>query len=122
AARLLAAPTAIPLDEDERDAYWTLVLYHNSLRELGRTVPILRDDVSANLDQMDRNRAGRRHLSPDGVVELTSNVRSHELVELLERLGLRASERGAIDAVVATNILSVGIDVPRLGIMLVNGQ
>ncbi|MEV0950866.1 helicase-related protein [Promicromonospora sp. NPDC050249] len=122
AGRLLAAAESVELTPAERDAYWTLVLYHNSLRELGRTVTILRDDVRDNLQREHERGLSERTLSPDGVFELTSNVSSHELVEILERLETHVDEDGAIDAIAATNILSVGIDVPRLGLMLVNGQ
>lgn len=122
AGRLLAAAEVVPLSPIERDAYWTLVLYHNSLRELGRTVTILRDDVRDNLQREAGRNLTARSLSHEGVHELTSNVSSHELIEILDRLGVPADEEGAIDAIAATNILSVGIDVPRLGLMMVNGQ
>lgn len=120
--RLLAAADSVELSQAERDAYWTLVLYHNSLRELGRTVTILRDDVRDNLQREHERGLTGRLVSPDGVFELTSNVGSHELVGILERLETHADEAGVIDAIAATNILSVGIDVSRLGLMLVNGQ
>ena len=120
--RLLAAADAVPLTPEERDAYWTLILYHNSLRELGRTVTILRDDVRDNLQREHDRGLTARTVVPDGVFELTSNVDSHELVEVLERLSVPAGHEGAIDAIAATNILSVGIDVARLGLMIVNGQ
>ncbi|SMF03107.1 Distinct helicase family with a unique C-terminal domain including a metal-binding cysteine cluster [Cellulosimicrobium cellulans J34] len=122
AGRMLAAADAVDLTPEERDAYWTLVLYHNSLRELGRTVTILRDDVRDNLQRDHERGLTGRTLSADGVFELTSNVSSHELVGILERLATDADEEGAIDALAATNILSVGIDVARLGLMMVNGQ
>lgn len=122
AARLLAAAECVPLAPAERDSYWTLVMYHNSLRELGRAVTILRDDVRMNLDR-DRERGlTSRSLEPDGVLELTSNVSSQDLVEVLERLNTPADQDGVVDAIAATNILSVGIDVSRLGLMMVNGQ
>ena len=123
AGRLLSAPQAVALlTPTERDAYWTLVLYHNSLRELGRTVTILRDDVRTLLEREEKDEPGARTVGPDGIEELTSNVSSHTLVEILERLSSPADSPDAIDAIVATNILSVGIDVDRLGLMLVNGQ
>jgi len=122
ASRLLAAAEAVSLTPEERDAYWTLVLYHNSLRELGRTVTILRDDVRDNLQREHDRGHTARTVDSDGVFELTSNVSSHELVEVLDRLNTPVGQEGVIDAIAATNILSVGIDVPRLGLMMVNGQ
>jgi len=123
AGRLLSAPKAVAsLSPEERDAYWSLVLYHNSLRELGRTVTILRDDVRTLLEREDQAAPGSRTVGADGVYELTSNVNSHELVEILERLEKRVGDPAVIDALAATNILSVGIDVARLGLMMANGQ
>jgi superfamily II DNA or RNA helicase len=121
-AELLDAPRAANLSGAAEDAYWTLVVYHNSLRELGRTVTILRDDVPSNL-AMRRNAEGdARELRPDGVQELNGNVGSAELIELLQRLDKKAGESDVIDALATTNIMSVGIDVERLGVMLVNGH
>lgn len=123
AGRLLSTPSVVEsLTPEERDAYWTLVLYHNSLRELGRTVTILRDDVRTMLEREEKDAPGARLVGTDGIEELTSNVSSHELVKILERLSMSRKSPDVIDAVVATNILSVGIDVDRLGLMLVNGQ
>jgi len=121
-ARMLIAADAAQLTPSERDSYWTLVLYHNSLRELGRTMTILRDDVRDVLERERQLGGAARVVPSDGVVELTGNVKSHELVEVLERLEVTRDNTAAVDAVAATNILSVGIDVKRLGLMLVNGQ
>lgn len=123
AGRMLSTPSVVAsLTPQERDAYWTLVLYHNSLRELGRTVTILRDDVRTMLEREENDTPGARLVAADGIEELTSNVSSHELVKILERLSIKVGSPDAIDAIAATNILSVGIDVDRLGLMLVNGQ
>src|SRR5207253_1948833 len=81
-AALLQAPESARLQGRDRDAYWTLVAYHNSLRELGRTVTIARDDVETLLQVRDTDGRGR-HVRRDGVIELTSNVRANRLVSFL---------------------------------------
>ncbi|WP_400996703.1 helicase-related protein [Agromyces sp. GXQ0307] len=122
---MLNAPVRLGMTGAELDAYWTLVVYHNSLRELGRTVTILRDDVRAALDRRaDRDDDGpSRTLAKDGIEELNGNVSSDELLRILEQLGEGPESGGKpLDALATTNIMSVGIDVSRLGLMLVNGQ
>jgi hypothetical protein len=120
-AALLQAPETVTLQGRARDAYWTLVAYHNSLRELGRTVTIARDDVETLLQARDTDGQGR-HIKREGVIELTSNVRANRLVSFLSRLELSVEDPDAVDLVATTNMLSVGIDISRLGLMLMNGQ
>lgn len=104
------------------DAYWTAVAYHNSLRELGRTVNLVRDDVNSLLTTR-RGPEGRpRQIRGDGIVELTSHVDAEDLPKALQRLGRGLEKGDAVDVVACTNMLSVGIDVPRLALMLMNGQ
>ncbi|WP_221521537.1 helicase-related protein [Kitasatospora kifunensis] len=118
----LQAPTEICEDDTLRDAYWTVVAYHNSLRELGRTVTIARDDIPARLEHLTQDDSRRRRLDDDSVVELTSNIPRAAQPRLLERLGKGFKERGSVSFLATTNMLSVGVDVPRLGLMLMNGQ
>jgi hypothetical protein len=61
-------------------------------------------------------------VSDEDVVELTSNVGGNQLTGILERMkrGLEASD--VISVLACTNMLSVGVDVARLGLMVVNGQ
>ncbi|MDN3495288.1 hypothetical protein QL996_05065 [Planococcus sp. APC 4015] len=121
-AEMINAPTAVGLGGAAEDAYWTLVVYHNSLRELGRTVTILRDDVPSNLVRRAKAEGAARSLGSDGVHELNGNVDSSELIALLQRLEKGPDDSQVIDALATTNIMSVGIDVARLGLMLVNGH
>jgi hypothetical protein len=121
-AALLEAPVEVIDAPRYLDAYWTVVAYHSSLRELGRTVTIARDDVSTLLAvRADERGAGRRILR-DGVIELTSNVRPALLIGHLARLERTLDQGDAVDVVATTNMLSVGIDISRLGLMLMNGQ
>ncbi|WP_416405046.1 helicase-related protein [Arthrobacter sp. LFS091] len=104
------------------DAYWTAVAYHNSLRELGRTVTLVRDDVNSLLATRRGVEGRTRQIRGDGMVELTSRVDAQDLPKALQRLERGLDKGDAVDVVACTNMLSVGIDVPRLALMLMNGQ
>ncbi|NMO53848.1 helicase [Actinoplanes sp. TBRC 11911] len=117
-AALMQAPVDLDLPEQVRDAYWTLIAYHSSLRELGRTVTMARDDVPSRLTALVKGRPVRQF----GVEEITSNVDATQRPDLLERLNRSFHERNHLEFVASTNMLSVGVDVPRLGLMMVNGQ
>jgi hypothetical protein len=119
-AALLQGVAEVDMDDRLRDAYWTLVAYHNSLRELGRTVTLARDDVPARIGAITSTEAQARPLEDEDVVELTGNIT--ETSDLLRQLAEPAGSDGAISVLACTNMLSVGVDVPRLGLMVVNGQ
>ncbi|MFI1563884.1 helicase-related protein [Streptomyces sp. NPDC020490] len=107
-----------------RDAYWTLVMYHNSLRELGRTGPLVVDDVNGRLEpRADRLGLPLRRVTAEKVLELTSRRGAEELPNDLRALRISADESpDAVDVVLSSNMLSVGIDIPRLALMLMVGQ
>jgi hypothetical protein len=117
-AAMLQAPLDLALSGPELDAYWTLVAYHSSLRELGRTVTLARDDAAARLQALVKGRKVRAF----EVEELTSNIERSQQPRLLERLNLTCHESGNVEVLATTNMLSVGVDIPRLGLMLMNGQ
>lgn len=106
------------------DPYWTLVFYHNSLRELGRTGALLLDDINGRLEtRAERLGLDLRRVRAASVLELTSRRGPEELPNDLKQLGVSADESdSAIDAVLSSNMLSVGIDVQRLALMLMVGQ
>lgn len=109
------------LPADERDAYWTLVSYFNSLRELGGALVLMQDDVHDSI----RFLANVRNEAPrtlGSVEELTSRRTQDEIRDMLQTLEHPAGHPAAVDSILATNMLSVGIDISRLGLMLVNGQ
>lgn len=121
-AALLQAPIDLPLTPPADDAYWTLVAYHNSLRELGKSVTLAHDDIPARISVIAEAEDDIRRLPDDEIMELTSNVPPAEIPGKLEVLQRRRGERGAASFVASTNMISVGVDVPRLGLMLVVGQ
>lgn len=103
-----------------RDPYWTLVGYFNSLRLLAAAELQVQDDVYRSLELL----AGRGGLKPrrlDLTSELTSRVKSSEIPKRLKDLEREIGD-DPFDAVLATNMISVGVDVDRLGLMAVTGQ
>ncbi|MBF6095724.1 helicase-related protein [Nocardia cyriacigeorgica] len=115
---LLQAPIDLGLSGAARDAYWTVVAYHSSLRELGKTVTIARDDIHSRLDSLIVNRPKREY----DVDELSSTVPRAQQPRLLERLNKPCSDKNSVHFLATSSMLSVGVDVPRLGLMLMNGQ
>lgn len=127
ASPLLEIPEILARDASvntTRDAYWTAVMYHNSLRELGRTGTLVVDDVNARLvPRSERLRLPLRSVRADRVLELTSRRGPEELPNDLRELKKRVDQsEDAIDVVLSSNMLSVGIDIPRLALMLMVGQ
>ncbi|MDE0123858.1 MAG: DISARM system helicase DrmA [Bryobacterales bacterium] len=124
-------------DRDESnpaDPYMTVIGYFNSLRELGGGRRILEEEVQNTIKQIGRK---RRHGESKGlfrdrlrfsrVVELTSRVSTDQVAVarglLDNRFRMRDSmQKGTVDCAIATNMISVGLDVQRLGLMTVIGQ
>ncbi|EPX60588.1 Superfamily II DNA and RNA helicase [Cystobacter fuscus DSM 2262] len=121
AASLLQSAQAAFPSVDAADPYWTLVAYFNSLRELGGALVLMQDDVADTVG-MYATRRGEPPRPVKAVEELTSRRSQDEVRDMLGLLATKAGKDGALDAVLASNMLSVGVDVPRLGVMLVNGQ
>jgi hypothetical protein len=121
-AALLQSSEELQFDAPSDDAYWTLVAYHNSLRELGKSVTLAHDDIPARMGVIATAEDAVRSLNDDDIVELTGNVPAAEIPRNLELLTRSRGEPGAASFVASTNMLSVGVDVPRLGLMLVVGQ
>lgn len=121
AASLLQSARA-GLAPEHRDYYWTLVTYFNSLRELGGALVLLQDDVHDSIQLFATQRDGEERRSLDFIEELTSRRTQKEITGMLTQLEYPAGHPEVIDAVLATNMVSVGVDISRLGLMLVNGQ
>ncbi|MEV4417259.1 helicase-related protein [Catellatospora sp. NPDC049609] len=127
AAPLIEMPQVLardPASGTTRDSYWTTVMYHNSLRELGRTGTLVVDDVNGRLEpRSDRLGLPLRRVRADRVLELTSRRGPEDLPNDLRELNQSVDDAGdATDVVLSSNMLSVGIDIPRLALMLMVGQ
>jgi superfamily II DNA/RNA helicase len=107
----------------------TVLGYFNSLRELGGARRILEEQVQNTIKGYGaRKRIGeepglfRDRKTFSEVVELTSRVTTDKVAEARRRLECRFHEQDRVDCAIATNMISVGLDVPRLGLMVVFGQ
>ena len=120
---------------DAADPWMTLVSYFGALRELGGAKRLVDDDVKARLRKADQRGLSRRQLRI--VQELTSRISSTDIPDVLDQLGERfrtpvlgvdgkpvetGNERLPIDVLLATSMISVGVDVGRLGLMCCVGQ
>lgn len=123
------------------DPYMTLVGYFNARRDLGGMRRVLDDAVRTRLRHAARRGLSNRLLDTYSVEELTSRIGATDIPHILDRLGAvfdpalaaerkkksKAGEKVShssypIDILLATNMISVGVDVPRLGLMVVAGQ
>ena len=119
-ARLLQSAMEVDSSEEAVDPYWTLVGYFNSLRVLGGARMQVHNDVVDRLKQI--TPAGSAERDVDKVIELTSRASSSEIPQHLKQLGERLPSADTLDVVLATNMISVGVDIDRLGLMAVMGQ
>jgi len=113
---------------DRVDPWMTLVGYFSSMRELGGTRRLVDDDIQQRLNKMERRGlANRPRLA---VEELTSRKSSTDIPRTLDWLetpfeGERKRTKNKptpLDVLLATNMISVGVDVPRLAVMVATGQ
>ncbi|MFD1403000.1 hypothetical protein [Robinsoniella peoriensis] len=141
ASLLYGAKEMSVAEEMQRDPYWTNMGYFNSIRELGQARTWIRADIDQHLDVIykrrlydkkyskEEYRKFRRYIWRDE--ELTSRIPGDKVTASLSKLNLKypaeVDDDGKvieypIDICLATNMISVGLDVPRLGLMTVSGQ
>jgi hypothetical protein len=114
------------------DPYWTLMVYFNSLRELGRASTLVQADIREYLNSLwDRiglmegilpGQAKTMRRFINNFDELTSRLRSSDIPAILQKLFSERPSRDAVDLCYATNMIQVGLDVPRLSLMTIVGQ
>ena len=115
--------------DNPADPYMTVLGYFNSLRELGGARRILEEEVQNTIKQYGERRRFRepRGLFHDRrtfseVMELTSRVSTDKVADARRRLECAFHEPQRVDCAIATNMISVGLDIPRLGLMVVLNQ
>lgn len=115
--------------DNPADPYMTVLGYFNALRELGGSRRIIEDEVSTRVA---RYGSRLRESETDGmfadrtiaheVLELTSREPTNKVSDAKRRLALQFHDQEHVDVALATNMISVGLDISRLGLMAVLGQ
>lgn len=132
-ARILLHQVGGEKNQDLSD-YWTIVSYYNSLKQVGKIYNKVGDEILTELRRLHK-RFLPKHLDFNykGVVnrttELTSRVESTKIKNVLKDLEKEWSldeekkyVKDTVDLVLASNMFSVGIDIGRLNVMIMNGQ
>ncbi|WP_225831815.1 helicase-related protein [Streptomyces sp. NK08204] len=120
-ATLLHRAMYAQTDDDVRDAYWSLVGYFNSLRLLSAAELQVHDDVVAYLELL-AEREGVPARPVANYSELTSRIDASDIPARLKGIEKRLPDEDTVDVLLATNMIAVGVDVDRLGLMAVMGQ
>ena len=129
-AAMLQKAKDMDLSDEVRDKLWTLTAYFNSLKDLGKAATMVDDDVKDFMKRMCYRLKSSSEVRSIGTAdELTSRVTTTELNRTLDKLEkVRYSAEGMknhvypCNVLLATNMISVGIDVARLNVMLLVGQ
>ena len=126
-----------PAIANSGDPYGTLVGYFNSMRALGGAKRLVEDDVALRrlyyLSRRDQNVFKKTTLEKrnvSGAEELTSRLASWQIPPLLKRMDVKfprptkksKNKVWPVDVLLATNMISVGVDIDRLGLMVCTGQ
>ena len=116
------------------DPFWTLMIYFNSIRELGHAATLIRADIREHMNAMWDRQGLTKGVSPDSLkerrfinrdLELTSRIQSNQIPDILAELFNKAGsgqDFDVVDICLATNMIQVGLDVPRLSLMTIVGQ
>jgi len=135
AAALLLAPHILFESDQHKqellDAWWTQVVYHGSLKGVGNSHTAFASEVrdfmrllSGTTDALiqENQQSEKQQRSTPSIAQLTSLQTSAQNADIFARLSKTREEDGCLDAVLATNMISVGLDIARLALMIINGQ
>jgi hypothetical protein len=119
--------------------FWTIVSFYNSLRDVGKVYNKVPAEIQTHIRllhnryDLEKMTYGFNYLGLSGrTKELTGREESDKIKSTLSKLeeafNLVVSDNGqnlvqnAVDLILASNMFSVGIDIERLNVMLMNGQ
>lgn len=120
-------------DKTDADQFWTILSYFKSLKHIGRFSNKITAELMPEIKQLQvrylmnvfpyNNNYSKL---PYRNLELTSRIPNERIKKNLDKLDIsfdgNIEKYQSFDIVLATNMISVGLDVGRLGIMLMNGM
>lgn len=121
---ILAAVQALPTAQ--RDPFWTILSFYNTINDIGKGLTLTEQDIPSNLKNFyefqNVPNSNRRTLI--NIKELTSRLDSGKIGTALSsmRESYKEKNNSAIDIVLASNIVEVGVDIDRLSLMTISGQ
>jgi len=125
-SRLLEAGNKSNYNELEKNYYWTIIGYFNSIRGLGSASTLINSDIIQYIKTLCNRELIRKdeRRFPKFYTELTSRMSDSEIPRILKRLEEKYNniDNKALDICLATNMIATGVDVSRLGLMVVHGQ
>jgi hypothetical protein len=119
--------------KEDADNFWTILSYFKSLKEIGRFANKINSELKPTVKQLQVRYLNDNHLLANNYqklsyrnVELTSRIPNEKIKKNLDKLDIpfdgSLEQHKSYDIVLATNMISVGLDVSRLGIMVMNGM
>lgn len=116
-----------------KDAWWTQLIYHGSLKGVSASDASFRGPITRSIQDKlykyvqtlseDEHKAKNEYLGRLlNVKSLTSLQGAEKNNQTFSDLEKSFDEIGAVDVALATNMISVGLDVERLAVMIINGQ
>ncbi|MEX6044849.1 helicase-related protein [Staphylococcus ureilyticus] len=123
-SRLLISANKLP--EGFKNPFWTILSFYNTINDIGKANTLADLDIPHEMESYYNKRGinDRRILDNENVKELTSRMKNNEVAKSLTDLKINYSSKNnqAIDLVLASNIIEVGVDIDRLALMTIIGQ
>ena len=117
--------------DNDLDPYYTLVNYYNTIKSLGAAVRMYEDTIPSYIGGINKTseskfqRENNADVSPVNIIskeELTGRINASKIPKILQHVEAKLGDKEVLDALLCTNMLSVGVDVERLNVMVINGQ
>ncbi|NTV91803.1 MAG: hypothetical protein HGA72_00555 [Chlorobiaceae bacterium] len=113
------------IEPGKRDPWWTLLVFFNSIRELGGARTLFDSDIRDRMKFLfNREGQGQERRYIGNPEELTGRIDNAAIVSMMDRLSNKYHESAGavVDVCLASNIIEVGVDIDRLSLMGVVGQ